>query len=890
MSVQHQSEAYLPPLDPAYFSNTKLTGFDISAMRVPDIPPNEELKSHVTVSRINRCRLTKIPKGLNFYSNIQTIDFIDNQLTQFPDSFFLSFTNLRYLNLTGNKIQKIDVKLPETLVSIDVSYNPNFNISSLFAQNLPNLKYLKAISCDLSELPSQVPQLAQSLTNIMLDGNNFTEFPQVLSQYPLLEEIGLFGNRISTFPEIDFPQQFKSINLSYNLFEQFDVKSKLCTHSINLSGNSLKEFPMSLFDITDLRSIFISRNEISGELKIELPTSLKTFDLSHNHITKLSKKFLCSMGTLTMLNVSYNDIENVKDCIPEGHKLVKLYINNNQLKTLPKSLLNGKVLEELNISNNKIKELPEFELPQLRTLNISFNEISSIPDCFQNCLMLSDINISFNKLKELPQSMQNCRKTFKFIGTCNEFESIPKQIFSFSKLQTLVMSGNKLNSLPSGITSLFFMKALDLSNNHFIEIPKVLSKVPKLKTLSLSHNAIESIPNDFEFPEALNYLDLSYNKIKSLPNLELSQLNCLSLDCNELNDINIEGITNCKFLSLNKNPIQNSLIKLLPQIMTLDELQKLEYLGNNNKERIPPLTFNIMDDTHFSYGNKFSVGYSSTMGTRPNMEDSITIKQLDDNNYIFAMLDGHSGNSSSTIASNCLVYELSKISNSNNIVEDLKLAIENVNNVLGLLKVNDGTTLASAYIHNNTCYVIGIGDSRVIRIKKNGYERITKDNKPLQRDELRRLQDKGLTVNSEGRINRKLAVSRSLGDFWISDSGMFVKPEIKSFEIEDDDVALIIACDGIWDVIEDEYAANIVREAKSATDAANTLKNYAFSLQSKDNITSLIVKFNPSENESGFFYRNEVEILPPHVDDEKEDGEEMSFPSLPAAGNRRRRR
>ncbi|KAH0786703.1 protein phosphatase 2C [Histomonas meleagridis] len=296
-----------------------------------------------------------------------------------------------------------------------------------------------------------------------------------------------------------------------------------------------------------------------------------------------------------------------------------------------------------------------------------------------------------------------------------------------------------------------------------------------------------------------------------------------------------------------------------------------------------------MDNSQYSISDDLSVGYSSTMGNRIGMEDGVCFKYYDQNDtQLLALFDGHSGNVSSTTASKCLVYEIAKIVDKSNeeFFETFPVTIETVNNILKSLKVADGSTVATAVIRGKNCYVAGIGDSRIIRIKRDTLERITTDNKPLIKSELRRLQDNGFMVNSEGRINRKLAVSRAIGDFWVGDNDLFVKPTIKVFEIDEDDLGLIIACDGLWDVISDQKAAEIFREAQTAVDAATLLKNYAFALQSKDNITVLTVNFKPKEDEKGIVYKNTVEILPPqNVNDEDE---ELGLPAPPRPVRRRR--
>jgi serine/threonine protein phosphatase PrpC len=184
------------------------------------------------------------------------------------------------------------------------------------------------------------------------------------------------------------------------------------------------------------------------------------------------------------------------------------------------------------------------------------------------------------------------------------------------------------------------------------------------------------------------------------------------------------------------------------------------------------------------------------------------------------------------------------------------------------------------------CFVASIGDSRVVRVFEGGSRRITVDAKPTDRNEYERLREAGLPINLEGRIGRKLAVSRSLGDFWCGD-GVFVSPDVTQFEISEQDDAVIIACDGLWDVVSDDAAAEVVTKAKTAADAAVSLRNFAFALGSKDNITVIVIKLHPKEGQGGLCAVNTVDVLPPVEEEGAPEQTEQVFSASPS-GRRRR--
>jgi serine/threonine protein phosphatase PrpC len=322
-------------------------------------------------------------------------------------------------------------------------------------------------------------------------------------------------------------------------------------------------------------------------------------------------------------------------------------------------------------------------------------------------------------------------------------------------------------------------------------------------------------------------------------------------------------------------------------LAALPNLKFLEYLGNKTGPAgPPPLSFHILDNSTSSFPTRFGVGYSGTLGDRPTMEDCVLFQNYNDHDFLCGIFDGHTGHIASTTASHCLMHEVSKILplRTADIGPEFANCFTAVNDKLRLLDVADGCTAAVAFFKNQRCFTAGVGDSRIVRVKEKSFERVTVDCKPTVRSEFERLRDRGIIVNTEGRICRKLAVARSLGDFWC-DGGVYVEPDVAEFEIEADDVALIVACDGLWDVIEDEWASVIVRKAETAADAAVSLRNFALALGSKDNVSVVVIRFHVSEDEAGLCPRNTVELLPIVVDEEPEDDGE--FAAMPPVGRRR---
>lgn len=85
-------------------------------------------------------------------------------------------------------------------------------------------------------------------------------------------------------------------------------------------------------------------------------------------------------------------------------------------------------------------------------------------------------------------------------------------------------------------------------------------------------------------------------------------------------------------------------------------------------------------------------------------------------------------------------------------------------------------------------------------------------------------------------------MTRSLGDFSLNPF-VSCQPEVFGPIIFSDNDILILACDGLWDVLSDDKAVKIALSCATAQEAAKQLKDRAYNLRSRDNISVLVVFF-----------------------------------------------
>ena len=173
---------------------------------------------------------------------------------------------------------------------------------------------------------------------------------------------------------------------------------------------------------------------------------------------------------------------------------------------------------------------------------------------------------------------------------------------------------------------------------------------------------------------------------------------------------------------------------------------------------------------------------------------------------------------------------------------------------LGTTAVNMGSTclVLVMYRHNNTKYmtILNTGDCRAVVCKGEIAEPLTKDHKPNYPSESQRIAKLGGKVLFDGydwRI-KDLSVSRAFGDFSASPFVTHL-PDMYNYKITSKMKFIIMACDGLWDVLSNQEATNFViasaynknKKLKENINIAQLLVEYAYNKGSTDNISCYVI-------------------------------------------------
>ncbi|KAI5329157.1 hypothetical protein L3X38_028554 [Prunus dulcis] len=276
-----------------------------------------------------------------------------------------------------------------------------------------------------------------------------------------------------------------------------------------------------------------------------------------------------------------------------------------------------------------------------------------------------------------------------------------------------------------------------------------------------------------------------------------------------------------------------------------------------------------------------SYGSISVMGRRRNMKDAVSLAKVDSYQF-FAVYDGHGGSSVSNACRDRLHHLLEqeveqwKLGGKGAVDWEKVMAAcftkmdEEVGGESGSTPADDdmntnwGNTVGSSavvvMVGQNEVVVANSGNSRAVLCRDGVATPLSRDHKPDLPDERKRVEAAGgRVVNWNGyRVLGVLATSRSIGDHYLKPY-VISEPEVTISERTECCDFLVIASDGLWDVVTNECACQVVRRCLDAqtkrqlsegmsgsssapANAAALLAQLALARGSKDNITIIVAE------------------------------------------------
>jgi len=186
----------------------------------------------------------------------------------------------------------------------------------------------------------------------------------------------------------------------------------------------------------------------------------------------------------------------------------------------------------------------------------------------------------------------------------------------------------------------------------------------------------------------------------------------------------------------------------------------------------------------------------------------------------------------------------------------------------------------------NQILAANIGDSRCVVSRAGKAMELSEDHKPEDEIELKRITNAGGFLTDDGRVKGGLNLSRAFGDHMYKDNDKLhlkdqmitAHPDIRHYDVTKEDEFMILACDGIWNVMTNQEAIDFVRDRlEKDTKISDILEEMFDSCIAPDtsgdgsgcdNMTGIIVQLNE---------RSKSNKRPNSIDNDVESGKKTKL-------------
>ncbi|BFZ13292.1 hypothetical protein BsWGS_16331 [Bradybaena similaris] len=226
-------------------------------------------KQPKTLTLCNK-NLERIPKAIGKLDNVCQLQLKNNKLKSLPDEIGL-LARLQVLNLGNNALEEFPAILQHlrSLEKLHLFGNKITHIDSNALNGFQHLIFLNLNGNKLQKLPLQICNLT-SLQHLSLDNNQITELPIEFCTLSVLRELHIAGNKLTSLPlEIGYLTGLEKLYLQQNKIRELPEGLSKCyrLRYLDVAANQISIFPTELANLP-LRELYCEENPLLHNMPV----------------------------------------------------------------------------------------------------------------------------------------------------------------------------------------------------------------------------------------------------------------------------------------------------------------------------------------------------------------------------------------------------------------------------------------------------------------------------------------------------------------------------------------------------------------------------------------------------------------------------------------------
>ncbi|GBG27971.1 Leucine-rich repeat-containing protein 40 [Hondaea fermentalgiana] len=430
--------------------------------------------------------------------------FARNGLRSIPNGLHLHFRQLRVLDLSQNRLEKLpsDIALLRSLQELNIQYNKLEEIPTTVYE-LPALQVLVAGGNTFLGLHHRIAQ-ASELCSISLDNNNIVTLPLALSELAKCERLNLNHNGLETlalFPPAAYScMTAKELQEDMKHWKRVELPAKGESGYIHeLTGEGRR----TLVPLHDQLSL--DTDPDLADFDVDAEQLVADFIAGVNATPK--EKSIKPMASAAETNVTRLDLSKLNDKTRAGKLRVKQRV----------ALARAGKLEWRYWINDKTGAT---EFGNIVTREVVRQGIPPALDRWNTLHGLRELLVNCNHLTELPASLSTLPRLERLEASQNRIVFVPEELSNLACLRVLALRENRIEKLPDELGKLEALERLELSGNRIVCLPGSVRFCRALRVLDLSSNCLEEVCADLGALTELEVLGLAGNPTLQRPKPE----------------------------------------------------------------------------------------------------------------------------------------------------------------------------------------------------------------------------------------------------------------------------------------------------------------------------------------------------------------------------------